>query len=143
MDQQLERKINRHILKNPANALLAAEKLSYQSFRWSTAGTLFRCLVWWVRNYNTSPNATELASVLVQHNINEEIAKSVSVLYSELALETPDDSSIEFLVDQMLSYEKKNLVEQALRTSVELLSNNKPDKAVVDLKTSLVNIEEK
>lgn len=143
MDQNLERKINRHILKNPTNALLAADRLSYQSFRWSTAGTLFRCLVWWVRNYNTSPNSTELASVLVQHNINEELAKSVSVLYSELILETPDDSTIGYLVDQMLSYEKKNLVENALRKSVELLSENKLDGAVTTLKTDLANIDKK
>lgn len=143
IDQVLEKKLLIHILKNPVNALLAGERLSHDVFVWSTSATLFRAIVWWSRTYNTSPNTTELASVLAQFNVQAELANSVSVLFSELVLEVPDDSNIEFLCDSLLSYNKRNLVESALRKSVELLSDNKLEASVSVLKNDLNKIENK
>jgi replicative DNA helicase len=143
MDQSLEKNLLRHIIKDSNKALIAAERLPNEAFVWSTSRTLYRVLVWSVRTYGTSPNATEVQAILTQQNIQEELASSVLVLWNELAIETPDDSSIEFLIDTMLAYHKRNLTEQALRRSVESLSNNQTDQAIEELKNSLNRIESK
>jgi len=143
MDQQLEKNLLRHIIRNPANAQLAGDRLPNEAFVWSTSRTLYRVIVWHSRTYGTSPNATEVQAILTQQNIQEDLASSVLVLWNELAIEIPDDSSIEFLIDQTLQYHKRNLTEQALRRSVESLSNNKTDEAIQDLKNSLGRIESK
>lgn len=143
MDQNLEKNILRHIIKDPAKAQAAGDRLPNESFVWSTSRTLYRVLVWNAKTYGTSPNATEVAAILSQQNIQEDLASSVSVLWNELFIETPDDSSIEFLVDQMLAYYKRNLVEQALRRSVEDLSSNKTDQAIEELTSSLNRIKTK
>ena len=143
MDQNLEKNLLRHILKNPEKAILAGDRLSNDAFVWSTSRTLYRVLVWHSRTYATSPNATEVASVLQQQNIQEELASSVLVLWNELAIETPDDSNIEHLIDLMIQYQKRNMTEQALRRSVEELSNNQTDLAIETLKNSLNRIESK
>jgi len=143
MDQSLEKNLLRHIIKDPSKAQAAGDRLPNDAFVWSTSRTLYRVIVWASRTYGTSPNATEVQAILTQQNVQEDLASSVLVLWNELAIETPDDSSIEFLIDQTLQYHKRNLTEQALRRSVESLSNNQPDKAITDLKTSLLTIEEK
>ena len=143
MDQSLEKNLLRHIIKDPAKAQAAGDRLPNEAFVWSTSRTLYRVLVWASRTYGTCPNATEVAAILAQQNVQEDLASSVSVLWNELAIETPDDSSIEFLIDQMLAYYKRNLTEQALRRSVESLSNNQTDQAIEELKNSLGRIESK
>jgi replicative DNA helicase len=143
MDQSLEKNLLRHIIKDPSKAQAAGDRLPNEAFVWSTSRTLYRVLVWASRTYGTCPNATEVAAILTQQNVQEDLASSVSVLWNELAIETPDDSSIEFLIDQTLQYHKRNLTEQALRRSVESLSNNKTDEAIQDLKNSLGRIESK
>jgi replicative DNA helicase len=143
MDQAFEKNILRHIIKDPAKAQAAGDRLPNEAFVWSTSRTLYRVLVWNAKNYGTSPNATEVQAILTQQNIQEDLASSVSVLWNELTIETPDDSSIEFLIDQMLAYHKRNLTEQALRRSVESLSNNQTDQAIEELKNSLNRIEAK
>jgi len=143
MNQELEKNLLRHILKDSNKALIAGGRLPNEAFIWSTSRTLYRVLIWNAKTYGTSPNATEVQAILTQQNIQEDLVSSVSVLWNELSIEAPDDSSIEFLIDQMLQYLKRNLTEQALRRSVESLSNNQTDLAIEELKNSLNRIENK
>lgn len=143
VNQELEKKLLLHILKDPNKTLLASETLSHDVFVWSSASTLFRVLVWWAKSYNSSPNSQEILSVLTQFNVEQSLAQSVHVLWTQLSSETPDDSNIEHLIDEVRAYNRQNLVENALRTSVELLSEKKVDKSIEVLKRSIVTIENK
>ena len=107
MDQQLEKNLLSHILKDSNKAILAGDRLPNEAFVWSTSRTLYRVIVWSARTYTTSPNSTEVQAILTQQNIQEELASSVLVLWNELAIETPDDSSIEFLLIECWSTIRK------------------------------------
>ena len=82
MDQNLEKNILRHIIKDPVKAQAAGDRLPNDAFVWSTSRTLYRVVVWHSRTYGTSPNALEIVSILIQQNIQEDLANSVSVLWA-------------------------------------------------------------
>lgn len=144
MDQQLERKFLVHVLKDAQASSIAKQRgISEYAFQWSTAGKLYALNSWFVESYGTILSATELTGMLKQSSkIPEDLQQSITVLFNELSLETPD-TEINFIIDQFLQYEKQTLIERALRKSVETLSERKPDLAIEELKNSLNRIEGK
>lgn len=144
MDQSLERKFLTHILKSVEAASVAQQRgIDEGFFQWKTAGTLYKVASWFSNTYGTLLNSTELVGLFKQSTtISEDLQQSVTVLFNELQLETPD-SDINFLIDQFFQYHKQTLVEHALRRSVETLADKKVDKSIEELKRSLVTIDNK
>lgn len=144
MDQALERRFLTPILKDINAASIALQRgIDEGFFQWKTAGTLYKVASWYSQNYNAVLSSTELSDMLRQSStIQEDLQQSIIVLFNELQLE-PLDSNINFLIDEFFSYHKQNLVEYALRKSVETLADKKLDKAVTTLKNDLAKIDQK
>jgi replicative DNA helicase len=144
LDQSLEKSFLNHILKNKEAALLANDRgVESDFFVWSTAGKLFQITVWYSQNYDSPLTNTELERLLkASTTIPEDLQASILTLFTELQT-FPLESNFNFLLDQIFQYHKTNLVENALRSSVEVLSEKKVDKSIAILKDRITKIENK
>lgn len=144
MDQNLERKFLAFAVKDPVFSLLAASRgIGPDFFQWRTAGTLFRGIVWFVRSYDAIPKENELAKVLQDNNLPDDLRNSVITLFQEAQMDVVEPTADEWVFDQFTKYHKQNLVEEALRKSVELLADKKVDNATESLKIALAKIDQK
>ena len=144
MDQNLEKSFLNHILKNKEAALLANDRgVSSEFFVWSTAGTLYKVSSWFHQNYDAPLTHIELERLLkASTTISPDLQSSILTLFIELQT-IPLESDFAFLLDELFNYYKTNLVENALRSSVEVLSEKKVDKSIAILKDRITKIENK
>lgn len=144
MSQEIERRFLANLVKDANSVILATQKgVAEDFFKSKTAGTLFKVLSWYSDQYGTAITSVELESVLKKsHTIQEDLQRSISVLFDELQLEN-SDANISFCIDEIRAYHKKNLVENALKKSVEILGDKKVDTAVSTLKNDLAKIDQK
>lgn len=144
MDQNLERKFLAYAVKDPIFTLLAASrKIGPDYFELKAAGTLFRAVLWFVRHYEVIPKDNELAKVLQDNNIPDELQRSVLTMFQEVQLEAVEPTPEEWVFDQFIKYHKQNMVLEAIKKSAELLGDKNVDVATNNLKADLAKIEEK
>jgi len=144
LDQQLEKSFLARIIRDADAATIALQrKISGEVFQWSTAAKLYSIATWYTQNYGTCLSINELDGLLKKSaTLSPDIQQSITVLFTELQTEALD-TDINFLYDQILSYHKQNLLENALRRSAEKFSDKKIDESISGLKADLAKIEAK
>jgi len=144
IDQKLERRFLARIIKDVDAATTAVQRrIGEDVFQWSTAAKLYGIATWYAQNYGTCISTNELDGLLKKSTkLSPDMQQSITVLFTELQAE-PLDTDINFLYDQILGYNKQNLVEHALRRSAEKFSENKIDESISTLKADIAKIESK
>lgn len=144
LDQQLERRFLACVLRDVNVALVAVQRrITGEFFQWTTARKLYGIALWYNQNYGSSLSVNELQGLLKQSTtLSSDLQQSIIVLFTELQTET-SDVDINFLYDQITSYHKQNMLEEAIRRSADKFSEKKIDEAMVDLKSDLARIDNK